>query len=417
MLNELMLFLAFSFLGTFIGVITGLIPGLHTNNVAILLLSISFAFPSIYAIILLAAAAISHTFLDIIPSVFIGAPEEDTALSILPAHRLLLNGEAYKAISISAKSSLLSIFASFLLLLPFKFIIGSPLQFYSILQKLMPLILISISAILIFTSKNIGKAAFIFILSGLLGVAIFNLPNSIFPALAGLFGAPAILLAKKEEMPEQVIEEDGDIDEKDVLSGIFSGGLVAILPGVSSAIATTLALEIRGEGKDENVISVLSAANTATNFFVLAILFILLKARSGFAIAIQHLMNVPKWENMMPREYLLILSSILIASILSFYLTKCIGKFVAKNISEIDYSRILIASLVILIAMVIIFSGIIGLAIFIVSTLVGITCLKMNVRRSNLMGILLIPLILIYIFHSSNILFIIQSALNGIWSS
>ena len=414
MLNDFLLFILFSFGGTFIGMITGLIPGLHTNNVAILLLSFSLAFPPLYAAILISSAAISHTFHDIIPSVFVGIPEEDTALSILPAHRLLLKGKAYKAISISAESSLLAIFTSFLLLIPFKLVIGSPLNLYSILQKVMPFILASISAILILSSKNIWKAGLIFLLAGIFGISIFNLPNSIFPALAGLFGAPAILLAKKEEMPEQDLEEGDGIDKKDVISGTASGSLVAILPGVSSAIATTLALEARGEGNEENAISILSAANTATNFFVLAILFILLKARSGFAIAIQHLMNIPIWEGSISKEYLLILSSILIASITSFYLTKYIGKIIAKNISKIDYSRILIASLVILIAMVIIFSGLIGLAIFMVATLIGISCLKMNVRRSNLMAVLIVPLILIYIFHSPNILFIIQSALNGI---
>ena len=36
------------------------------------------------------AASVSHTFLSFIPAAFIGAPEGDTALCLLPAHRLLL---------------------------------------------------------------------------------------------------------------------------------------------------------------------------------------------------------------------------------------------------------------------------------------------------------------------------------------
>ncbi len=397
MLNELAAIISFSFLGFLIGIATGLIPGFHTNNVAITLLSLPFL-NDLKAAILISSAAITHTFLDIIPSTFIGAPEEDTALVILPAHSMLLKGLGYKAISISAKASMLSVIASFMLLLPFKFFIGSPINFYIIIQKAMPFILIAISVFVVATSRNIKNAFLIFMLAGLFGIVISHLPNSIFPALAGLFGASTIIMAKKEELPEQKIDEsDENIEGLDIASGVLAGGVVAILPGVSSAIATTMALEARKGSNEENAIAILSAANTATNFFVIATLFVLLKARSGFAIAMQHFLSISKWNNTPPQPLLIILASLLLSSILSFYATKFIGKIIARNISRINYSILLILSLAIIIAMVTIFSGMIGLAIFIVATIIGINCLKMNVRRSNLMGVLLIPLILFYI--------------------
>ena len=398
MLYDFILFLLFSILGTFLGVLTGLIPGFHTNNLAILLLSLSYLLKdfSIYIIILIASAAISHTFLDIIPSTFIGAPDEDTALVVLPAHSMLLEGKGYEAISISAKSSYLAIFASFLMLIPFKFLIGKPFNFYEILEEIMPFILISISLIVIFTSRKIKEAILIYILSGIFGFVIFNIPQSIFPALAGLFGASAIIVSKKEEIPEQRIsEENNSINPKDIMGGAASGGIVAILPGVTSAIATTMALAIRKERKEENAIAILSSANTATNFFVLATLFILLKARSGFAIVINHLMPIYQWNGLIaPSPLLLILSAVLISSTISFYLTKFIGKFVAKNISKIPYSNILKISLAIITIMVFIFSGWIGLLIFSVGTCIGIVGLKMGVKRSNFMAVLLLPLII-----------------------
>ena len=311
---------------------------------------------------------------------------------------MLLKGEGYKAISISAKASLLSVVASFLLLLPFKFFIGSPLNFYTIIQKAMPFILIAISVFVIITSRNPKNALFIFMLAGLFGIVISRFPNSIFPALAGLFGASTIIMAKKEELPPQNMEESkGKLATMDVASGSIAGGLVAILPGVSSAIATTLALEARKKGNEENAIAILSATNTATNFFVIATLFVLLKARSGFAIVMQNFLPISKWDNMPPSPFFLILASVVISAILSFYATKFIGKKVAKNISRMDYSILLILSLAIVTALVIIFSGIIGFFIFIVATIIGINCLKMDVRRSNLMGVLLLPLIIFYL--------------------
>ena len=101
---ELALILIFCILGVIVGVATGLLPGLHVNNIALILLSLSgpivamcsplfaygiseeFIFILICGFII--AVSISHTFHDAIPTTFIGAPEEDTALSVLPAHTL-----------------------------------------------------------------------------------------------------------------------------------------------------------------------------------------------------------------------------------------------------------------------------------------------------------------------------------------
>ena len=68
-----------------LGSLTGLIPGFHVNNVALILLSLSPAMLAI-GIPLFAVAAIIvscgvvHTFLNYIPSALIGAPDGDTAL-------------------------------------------------------------------------------------------------------------------------------------------------------------------------------------------------------------------------------------------------------------------------------------------------------------------------------------------------
>ena len=100
------LIIIFALLGTLMGTFTGLIPGIHVNNVAILLLSLTPAFivafgflaalgvgPDQIALLVcvtIFATSIAHTFLDFIPSTFLGAPEGDTALSVLPAHKMLL---------------------------------------------------------------------------------------------------------------------------------------------------------------------------------------------------------------------------------------------------------------------------------------------------------------------------------------
>ena len=90
-------------LGIIAGVITGIFPGIHINLIAAMLLAIAgFSFLAglepIILVTFLVAMAITHTFVDYIPSVFLGAPDEDNFLSILPGHQMLIKGEAYSAI-------------------------------------------------------------------------------------------------------------------------------------------------------------------------------------------------------------------------------------------------------------------------------------------------------------------------------
>ena len=154
----LLLVILFCILGVITGVATGLLPGLHVNNIALILLSLSgaiiaaFSFLFEYGIseefilvlicIYIISTSISHTFHDVIPSTFLGAPDEDMALSVLPAHSLLLEGKGYEAVALSAMGSYGAILFCFLLLYPIRFIIGEPLFFYETLREIMLFVLI-----------------------------------------------------------------------------------------------------------------------------------------------------------------------------------------------------------------------------------------------------------------------------------
>ena len=76
-------------IGFALGVISGLIPGIHTNNFALILLALSPAiadpgFSNIHIAAIILANSITHTFLNIILSVYLGAPDAGTALAVLP---------------------------------------------------------------------------------------------------------------------------------------------------------------------------------------------------------------------------------------------------------------------------------------------------------------------------------------------
>ena len=101
-------------LGILCGIITGITPGIHVNLVSLLVLSSSTVLLQITSPVVLGvfiiSLAITHTFLDALPSIYLGAPDEAQALNVLPGHRLLWNGEGHNAITytvIGALGSLL----------------------------------------------------------------------------------------------------------------------------------------------------------------------------------------------------------------------------------------------------------------------------------------------------------------------
>jgi putative membrane protein len=96
-------------IGVILGTISGIIPGVHANTLAGVLLSLQAVLLSVLGPVALAgalfAALITHTFVDAVPSTFLGIPEADTSLAVLPAHALCLEGNGEEAVRIAALGS------------------------------------------------------------------------------------------------------------------------------------------------------------------------------------------------------------------------------------------------------------------------------------------------------------------------
>jgi len=192
MLAELLLALL---LGILAGVITGLTPGLHINLVAVILLSSSAFLLRFFSPLVLAgfiiAMSITHTFTDFIASIYLGAPDDDTALAVLPGHVLLLEGKGYEAVKLTVVGSLLCLLGT-VALVPF-LIVAVPFIFEA-LRPYIGYLLIGIASFMILHEKNLsGKfwALMVFLLSGVLGLLTFSLPqikDPLFPLFSGLFG-------------------------------------------------------------------------------------------------------------------------------------------------------------------------------------------------------------------------------------
>ena len=231
-------------LGVIFGIITGLAPGIHPNTVVVFLLAISplllnFTSPLILAIFIISCAT-TNTFTDSIPSIYLGAPEESTALSVLPGHRYLLQGKGHEAIMLTLIGGLFSLILGLILLpllIPFlKFI-------YPYLKESVPYILI-ISTFILILKERISKifAFIIFLMSGILGVITLNFPNlnqPLFPLFTGLFGISTLLISlnSNTKIKEQIVSYP-KLNKKDVVLttpiSVFSGFLVSFLPALGS---------------------------------------------------------------------------------------------------------------------------------------------------------------------------------------
>jgi len=442
----LFLVIVFCIFGVITGIATGLLPGLHVNNIALILLSLSGSIIAIFSFlfdlgisenfilvlicVFIISTSISHTFHDVIPSTFLGAPDEDMALSVLPAHSLLLEGKGYEAVALSAMGSYGAILFCFLLLFPIRFIIGKPLVFYETLKEIMFFVLLAITILMIGTEKGrieafhckgilpsvIGMvfAFFVFILSGVFGIIILEMSVDspiglsspvLFPALAGLFGTPTLLtsLLTKPKIPKQTIKEP-KLNNKDkkasilsVVTGSFGGILVSIIPGITSATGTIIAMNARGESDKRQTIVTLSAVNTACAFFVVVVLFIILRSRSGATLAAIELISVNEWITiLMPANLSYLLIAMLLGGTLSYFLTLKIGKIFANRFANVSYSLIVKLTITLVTILVFLFTGLIGIMILIIATFIGLLPVEWGVRRSHCMGILLFPIMLYF---------------------
>ncbi len=392
MLIEIFVFLL---LGVLAGTITGLLPGIHINLVGAILVGLSITlFSSInplFLIIFIASMAITHTFVDFIPSIFLGCPDTDTQLSVLPGHELLKDGRGYEAVMLTAIGGICAVFILMIISFPLAFGIS---KIHDSIYSFMFCILLATCFILIFTEKRKLTALFVFVISGILGLFVLNLElkDPLLPLLSGLFGSSLLItsLKNKTKIPRQEINEPNERIMKPLIGSLIASPLCGFLPGLGSGQAAVLGNTISRTDK-KGFLILIGAVNILVMGLSFVSLYAISKTRTGAAAAIQEIIGVLSWKIL-----LIILFIVLLSGILSFFITKFLAKFLANKINKIDYSILSTATLIFLTIIVFVFSSFIGLLTFLASTLVGIYFNSLAVKKTNMMGCLLIPTMIYY---------------------
>jgi putative membrane protein len=394
-------------LGIICGVVTGLLPGLHPNTVSLFSVSLASSFDPFIVAIFLVTTGVTNSFVIFIPSIILGAPEDDSVMSVLPGHKLLLEGRGFEAIYLSVVGGLGATFFS-IGTLPL-FIIIIP-KIYTLIRPNTHWLLIFVATYMIFSEgkdstkkhKKIFFALITFISAGILGYFALNYSQqSIFPLLTGLFGLPMLYTSWKQEtnLPKSISFTREKLSRKFLLSSIsigsLSGIIAGLLPGIGSAQAAVLAQEATGTNETEDntrsfLISI-GGINTADIIYSILAILLIGNPRSGVAVAINQIIKLS------PTDIIILLAVILFSSLIASFLTLRLGKFTILNIRKVNYSILCKIVFYFLWVLIFIFSGLSGIAIAFCAMLIGFLPQKLGIKRTHLMGSLMFITILFFI--------------------
>lgn len=404
------------FIGIVIGTTTGMIPGIHVNTAGAILFAsstflLTFLSPE-FLCVLMVAMSIAHALIEFVPSMLLGVPQEGTATSILPGHRMVLQGRAKEVIRIVSVGGFGAIIVT-ILMLPI-FSIALPIL-HDITKPFTWMILLVASIYLTYrltsTFRDFLWSLLLFVLSGILGGIIFQTPISsgitLMCTFSGLFGISTILFSLNDSstIPHQNPFYELNIDYnkfKSIFAGGITGAILGFLPGFGPAQGTIIAQAVSGanDNDDDDTVNFLlatSGLNISDCLFSLIAIYIIGNPRSGIAVYMSYLI----FEMSLNHLAIFIFASLIAVSV-SLVLSLKLGDSFSRLMGGVDYKKLSISVILLQIVILYIFVFYYKAPFFymtlalITSTAMGMLPHYIGVGKSHLMGVLIIPAIVIY---------------------
>ncbi|MDZ7747336.1 MAG: tripartite tricarboxylate transporter permease [Halobacteriales archaeon] len=392
---------AFTLAGICLGTVSGLVPGLHANTMALVLAGIapSLPGPPRYVVCAMLAAGVVHTFLDVVPTLALGVPDPAMAVGALPGHRLVIQGRGHETLRLSALGSGLAVVFAVPLAVPVTRVMVSA---YPLVEQHLGVLLLGTAALLVVTESS-GRAALAgvgcFCAATALGAATLDIDpqaplasgSILMPLFTGLFGAPVLV----DALSGDGVPEQGDATlavsrrAAGFVAGVgtLAGAAVGYVPGVSSAVAATVALlGVPARLGARGFVVAVSAVNTANTVFALFALVALGSPRTGVLVAVDSLdapISLGLW-----------LPAIAIAACVGAILVPALGDRYLTVVGRLDYTRLSVATLAGLVVLTALLTGVVGVGVFAVATVLGLVPPRYGARRVHLMGVLTGPLAL-----------------------
>ncbi|AMK14748.1 tripartite tricarboxylate transporter permease [Methanobrevibacter olleyae] len=404
-----------SFIGIVIGTCTGMIPGIHVNTAGAIMFASSALLLSYisaeFLCVVFVSMSIAHALIEFVPSMLLSVPEEGTATSILPGHRMVLEGRSKEAIRIVSVGG----FGAILVVIIMMPIFALALPFLQGISKPYTWIILTIVSIYMIHRLSSGNIAFLwslllFVLSGILGWLMLQTPISSGISLmflfSGLFGISTILFSLNDSssIPHQNRFYDLVID-KDAIKSIFAGGtagaILGFLPGFGPAQGSIIAQGACGRSDEsddtKNFLLANSGLNTSDTLFSLIAIYLIGNPRSGIAVYMSYLISE------FTLSHLLIFTfASLIAVSISLMICLRLGDIFSNLMEGIDYKKlsivVILLMILILYSFAVIYEGpILYLTLaLITTTAMGLVPHYLGLSKSHLMGVLILPAIIVY---------------------
>ncbi len=401
--------------GCLMGLFSGIVPGIHVNTLAAIMLAFNASIQALLPLepeqaamaagCCIMAASVVHSFVDFVPSVFIGAPDSEDAVSVLPGHRLLLEGRGMEAVRAAAIGSLVGCSASILMAVPLQLVLLNGAA--ETLDSLTPFVLVIACLVLLNGERARGRllqGAFVFLLSGILGLGCMILPvpvegvmeggSVMMPLLTGLFGIPVMLeTSSKAKIPVQKDRVKDPVGPMPGLRGVLMGTLAGWFPGITSTVGASMSAVVFPERRPERFISTVASIGTVTSILSLVTLSVSGNGRSGTALVIKEMIG-DAMIGPASEPFLMLLLASAVASLAGYWLTIASGKVFARVAGGIRPRRLGRTVLVLLVVLTLVLTGPAGLFILLCATFVGLVPSALGTGRLVLCGCLLLPVLL-----------------------
>jgi putative membrane protein len=253
--------------------------------------------------------------------------------------------------------------------------------------------------------RSPGVGVLTFLLSGLLGFVLLysNLTpvdrafQNLLPAFVGLFGIPWVVqnLLSQTRVPAQHVGRSVDLSPGLIARGVGAGALgglfAAFFPVVTAGIGGLLAGQAAAQ-RDDRLFLVSQGASKLV-YYVGALLFFFVPGlhliRGGMAGMLSILYRPHTAET-----YWVAIAAALVCGALAFGLLLWLSRAAGWLVGRVDYRWISAGTLALLIGMVAALTGWGGLLITVIATAIGLLPVMWGARRTNCMGVLLLPLTL-----------------------
>ncbi|MCX8197884.1 MAG: tripartite tricarboxylate transporter permease [Candidatus Micrarchaeota archaeon] len=376
--------------GLLLGMLSGLIPGIHSNTIASTLAAAQISH-ELFAYVVVAALG-AHLIFSFFPSVFLSVPDSQLAACALPGHRMTMQGRGIEAIEVCVLSALIASLSSALF---FPAALVALPAIYSNIEPFIPAMLAAASIFLAMQEKKAEKillAAFVFLLSGLLGLATLRLgmQDPLFPSFSGLFAASGIILSAGSQrwLSAQRITKT----KLDFLPFVFVGAafgmLSDLLPGMAApAQIAAFASILLPPAKPKQFLALVSSIAASHAVFSFAALMSIGKAREGSIAIMQEVAQLQAPQ--LPALLGVLLASMGLAGVILLKAAKKLAQMQALGSKE--FGLLMLAYLA---AAIMAVCGWKGLVVFCAAAAIGILPPLLGVRRIHLMGIIILPSIM-----------------------